>query len=377
MVDYTIIYIPKETVSDDVCKITDLPYTNGHFIDAGAILGTVETSKVDIDIEANVSGYVFYSNKVVLGKDISVHEIFCVISPVNTCPTILASEATKIPPIEEDNLTTIPRISKSARNLIEQHGLDINLFKYKKIVNIQEVELFLQGRSDSKENTNRFVPNEIKSIPTQATNFYAANSIVIIGAGGHAKMVIDIIQQQRQFTIVGLTSNDSNGSPVFGLPILGKDEDVLENLYQKGVRFAAIGVGALKNPAFRIKIAEKLQKIGYQLPALIHHKAIVEPSAKLEAGVQVMAGAIIGSDVQIDQLCIINSGAIISHDCKIGQNVHITPGAMLAGSVTIGNNSIVGMGCTIYIGTHVGANTIIVNGVNVFKNIQDNEIIKQ
>ena len=150
----------------------------------------------------------------------------------------------------------------------------------------------------------------------------------------------------------------------------------VQKYFDKGVKYAVIGVGALGNPKLRTKLYNNLCKIGFIIPTLIHPKAIIEPSAKLGEGCQIMAGAIVGSDAIVGDNCILNAGSIVSHDCILKDNVHLTPGSILAGSVTIGQNSIIGMGSSVYIGVTIGKNAVIMNGTSVVRDILDSEVLK-
>lgn len=199
----------------------------------------------------------------------------------------------------------------------------------------------------------------------------------MLGHGGHAKMCRDILKQTGLFNLAGIVTDQANkGEVVSGHKVVGEDADLAE-LYEAGYRYAILGLGAVKNPRLRERLFNRLKSIGFFLPNLIHPNAIIEPSAKLGEGVHVMAGAIVGSEAVVQDNCILNSGCIVSHDCHLENNAHITPGAILGGNVSIGKNTIVGMGCTIYMGVKVGSNSVISNGLNIFRHIEDEEIVKK
>jgi len=191
-------------------------------------------------------------------------------------------------------------------------------------------------------------------------------------------MCIDIINQMKTYKIIGIIDRDIKiGSKVMGIPVIAKDRDEdLKQLYNGGVKLIINGIGAATNHSIREKIYKKLKRIGFFIPNIIHPKASVEPSVSMGEGNQIMANAIVGSDVKIQNNCIINSGAIVSHDSVLENNVHIAPGAILAGRVFVGENSLIGMGSTIYLHIKIGESVIIYNNCSITKNIPDNSIIK-
>lgn len=199
-------------------------------------------------------------------------------------------------------------------------------------------------------------------------------NIIMIGAGGHAKVCIDIIKSQKIFNICGVINKICCQKHFRGYLIIGND-DCLIKLFEN-IKYAIVGVGSVTTPHIRTEIFNKLINIGYSVPNIIHSAAIVDSSVQLGKGIQIMPGAIVSSDAEISDNCIINSGAIISHDCKIGRNTHITPGAVLGGGVNIGENCVVGMGVTVYFGITIGNNVIINNGQHIMNNVADNTHLK-
>jgi FlaA1/EpsC-like NDP-sugar epimerase len=105
--------------------------------------------------------------------------------------------------------------------------------------------------------------------------------VVVIGSGGHAKVVIDILELMGTYEVVGVTSKDSGlGSSFFGYPVLGTD-DVLPGLMEKGINHAAIGIGGLKDNRLRKKIFEKIKSLGFEMVTAVHPSVIISPSVKI------------------------------------------------------------------------------------------------
>ena len=195
--------------------------------------------------------------------------------------------------------------------------------------------------------------------------------IILIGGGGHSKVIIDIIRSNNEFEIVGITEKSSKLSKVSDIPILG-DDSILKELFHKGVEYAFLCIGISKDIYLRNRLYEKIKNIGFKIPTLIHRQAIVSPYAKIGQGTCVMAGAIINSHAQIGVNSVINTGSIIEHDCIVGDNTFISPGAILAGNVIVKNNSFIGMGSKIIEGKTIGNNVTIGAGAVVIDDIPDN-----
>ena len=129
--------------------------------------------------------------------------------------------------------------------------------------------------------------------------------VVVIGAGGHAKVVIELIRAQGLYDVMGCTDREPQQQDVVGAPILGGD-DVLPDLYAQGVRHCFVALG---DNALRRKVAAQVTALGFELVNAISPKAVVSPTARLGRGVAVMAGAVINADATIGDLAIVNTRA--------------------------------------------------------------------
>lgn len=192
--------------------------------------------------------------------------------------------------------------------------------------------------------------------------------IIILGKGGHAKSIADTIERQGLFKIAGYVVNDSFEEEKKDYPIIGNDED-LEKIYQKGVRYAAIGIGYLGKGTIRNELYERLKKIGYFLPIITDPTAIVSDKAEIAEGTFLGKGAIINAGAHVGKMCILNTGSIVEHDCQVGDFSHIAVGAVLCGDVHVGNETLVGANATIIQGRKIGNRCIIGAGEVIRKNI--------
>tara|TARA_B100000795_G_scaffold157436_1_gene118174 strand:- start:4357 stop:4974 length:618 start_codon:yes stop_codon:yes gene_type:complete len=196
-----------------------------------------------------------------------------------------------------------------------------------------------------------------------------------MGAGGHAKVIIDMLDLMGT-EILGLLTPDLKAGDVFcNLKILG-DDSYIHNFKNDEV-FLINGIGSLPNKKDRWKVALKMRNEGYQFASVIHPKAIIASDIELDEGVQIMAGVVIQSGSKIGKDTIVNTGVLIDHDCNIAENCHLAPGSSLCGGVEIGANTHIGAGSTVTEYVSIGLNCSINAGSLVVKKVQDNSLFKQ
>ncbi|TQR32179.1 acetyltransferase [Lysinibacillus sphaericus] len=189
--------------------------------------------------------------------------------------------------------------------------------------------------------------------------------IIIIGNGGHASVLTEILLAQKQ-TITGFTAPTIEEND-FDLTYLGSDE-VIEDHNPSDIELV-LAIGAVKPSPLREKIFNAFTQKKYHFKSVIHPSAIIAPSVQLGQGVQIMAGTIIQTNTTVADNSIINTGALIDHDCQIGSHIHIAPGTKISGSVHIQKGTHVGTGATIIQGIHIGSNCLIGAGAVVVNNI--------
>lgn len=191
-------------------------------------------------------------------------------------------------------------------------------------------------------------------------------SIIIIGNGGHAAVLTEILLAQKK-KILGFTAPTLEMN-CFSLPYLGTD-DVILNFNALDVELV-LAIGMIQPSPLREKIFNSFHKEKYQFKSVIHPSAIISPSVKLGKGVQIMAGVIIQTNTTIADNSIINTGALIDHDCQIGPHIHIAPGTKISGSVHIQQGTHIGTGSTIIQGIHIGKNCLVGAGAVVVNDIE-------
>jgi UDP-perosamine 4-acetyltransferase len=190
-------------------------------------------------------------------------------------------------------------------------------------------------------------------------------TVVIIGAGGHAKVVIELVRAEGKYEVLGCTDLNGGDYVLGDVPILGTDA-VLPSLFMQGVKKAFVAVG---DNQLRQCLFTHLLKIGFELANAISPNAVISKSARLGRGVAVMAGSVINASAQIGDGAIINTNAGVDHDCRIGDHAHIGPAAALAGNVEVGLGSFIGIGAAILPGVRIGDRVIVGAGSVVIRDI--------
>ena len=197
------------------------------------------------------------------------------------------------------------------------------------------------------------------------------NELILIGAGGHARSCIDVIEQEANYKITGLVGLESDlGSLVNGYEVIATDEDLL-NLDGRD-QFALIALGQISSPDARIKLCERALKAGFELARVVSPSAYVSPSAQIGKGTIVMHGAIINAGVKVGSNCIINSRALLEHDTQVSDNCHISTGAILNGGVIVEEGCFIGSGTIVKEGVSIGVRSIVGMGSLLRANLNAN-----
>lgn len=195
------------------------------------------------------------------------------------------------------------------------------------------------------------------------------DNILLIGASEHAKVVMDIIEKEGKYKILGLVDTyKPAGEDVFGYKILGA-EDKLERLFQSGEIFG--GIIAIGDNWIRYKMAEKIKSLApdFRFVSAIHPSAVIARGVEIGAGSVLMAGVIVNSESKIGAHCILNTGASLDHDSVMGEFSSLAPGAVTGGKVFIGAFSAISLGANIIHGVKIGEHTVLGAGAVALKDI--------
>lgn len=200
--------------------------------------------------------------------------------------------------------------------------------------------------------------------------------VIGLGAGGHAKVVIEILRLMGDYELVGMLDSKRElwGTDVLKVPVLG-DDRLLPKLYIQGVRHVFIGVGSVGDMLPRRRLYEQAERQGFEFTQAIHPQAVISPSVTIGKGPTIMAGAVINAAAQIRDNVIVNTGAIIEHDCVISSHVHIATGVHLASTVHVSEGTHIGLGASIRQSLSIGRNSVVGAGSVVIEDVPDNVVV--
>ena len=371
MADLFEVKVPTLGPNDEFATISEWLIEDEEGIENGQGIVVVETTKTSIELEAENAGFLY--RIIEEGEEVTPGTTIAIITEEKN-RDIVKNFKQNLHNESKVNQSEIPsevQLTKKAEALIKK--LNISYSDLPKGIILKEADIYkISEELGAKANNNQSIKQGISHLNINNHT----QKVLIYGGGGHAKMCIDIIRQMHTLSIAGIIDDVIEvGSEVMGIPVLG-DKSILDKLFNEGYRLIINGVGAISNHSKREEIFNFLKDKGFSFPNIIHPKAAIEPSALLGEGNQVMANAVIGSEVKLGNNNIINCGSIVSHDSTIYNNVHLTPGAILAGGVTVRNNSIIGMGTTVYLQVEIGSNVVIQNNCRITRNVDDNQYIK-
>lgn len=195
------------------------------------------------------------------------------------------------------------------------------------------------------------------------------DNILLIGSSGHAKVVLDVVEKEAKYQIIGfLDPFRKIGETTLGYPVLGKEEDLfkLRSEYQiKGI-IVAIGDNFL-----RAKVANRLRTIDGDLPFIssIHPSAVIGKNVKIGVGTVIMAGVVVNPDSKIGNFCIVNTKASLDHDSVMEDFSSLAPGVTTGGNCSLGQFSVLSLGCSVIHGVQIGEHTVIGAGSVVLKTL--------
>ena len=169
--------------------------------------------------------------------------------------------------------------------------------------------------------------------------------IILIGGGGHCHSVIDVIELENRFEIIGIVDKkEFIGKSILGYKVIACDDD-LKELF-KTCQNAVITVGQIKSNKVRVSLFRKLKTIGFNLPTIISPLAYVSKHASIDEGSVILHQVLINANAKIGKNCIINTKALIEHDAIVEDNCHISTAAVLNGGVVVKENTFFGSNAT-------------------------------
>jgi len=190
----------------------------------------------------------------------------------------------------------------------------------------------------------------------------------VLGAGGHAKVVINALQA-LDANILGITDPDSetHGKSILGVTVLGGDKVVFEHAFDSVI--LVNGVGSTNVSDHRKSIYQRFLDAGYSFRTVVHLSAVIGNDTEISDGAVVMAGVVIQPGCRIGANSIINTRASVDHDCVIGAHTHIAPGAVLGGGISVGEGCHIGAGATVVQSIKIGDSALIAAGATVISDV--------
>jgi UDP-perosamine 4-acetyltransferase len=197
--------------------------------------------------------------------------------------------------------------------------------------------------------------------------------VIVIGSGGHAKVVIDILQEMKDNEIIGVTSNSPKTNSVFfGYPVLG-DDNVLNGYLKHENIYVAMGIGGYQDNHLRENVFHFIKSIGFTFINVIHPSAIISSSVKLGEGVVIFPGVVINTDVEIGNNTIVATGSSIDHETIVDDHVLISAGVTVGAYSTIEKGVLLALGSKVISGLTVGSYSLVAAGAVVVSNIDRNQ----
>lgn len=188
--------------------------------------------------------------------------------------------------------------------------------------------------------------------------------ILLIGSGGHARSLIELIESAAEWRIHGLVGlPEQVGSSVMGYQVIGIDADL--PALRAECPAAVLAIGQLPDPAPRQRLATALGQLCFQFPVLASPHAVISRHAQLGPGTTVGHGVIVNAGAVVGGHCILNNRALIEHDVQIDDHCHISTGVLVNGGVRVGSGSFIGSGAMLREGLELPPLTVISAGKRV------------
>jgi sugar O-acyltransferase (sialic acid O-acetyltransferase NeuD family) len=200
--------------------------------------------------------------------------------------------------------------------------------------------------------------------------------VVVFGGGGHGRTLLDLLAVHPSLHAAAVVDDGLHATDVLGVPVHGGD--ALASLRAEGLELAVNAVGGIgvERAAARAAVFDRLAAAGFRCPALVHPSAVIDASAALADGVQVLAFGYVGSGASVGFGTVLNTRAVVSHDCVIGARVNLSPGSLLAGEVVVDDDALVGMGATVNIGVRIGAGALVGNSAVVKADVPAGAVVR-
>jgi len=200
--------------------------------------------------------------------------------------------------------------------------------------------------------------------------------ILLIGAGGHCRSCVDVIEQEGRWDIAGLVGQKAEiGASVLGYKVIASDAELADLV--KDYPYALITLGHIFTPNLRAQLFHDARRLGFTLPVVVSPRAHVSRHASIGDGTVVFHGAIVNAGARIGMNCIVNSQALVEHDVTVGDHSHVSTGAILNGDVRVGACSFVGSASVVKQGLTLGDHSFLGMGIALKRDLDSHTRLTQ
>jgi UDP-perosamine 4-acetyltransferase len=198
----------------------------------------------------------------------------------------------------------------------------------------------------------------------------AKEKVVLIGSGGHAGVIVDNLEAENRWQIVGAVTTDTGIEKFRGYPVLG-DHSALPKIFEEGVESAVIGVGGWEDNLERQRVYEELKQLGFRIVSTIHPTAVISKEATMDEGCHVFSLSVIHPGVTMGANSIVYDLSLIGHDTSLGDHILLSAGVTVGANVKIGEGALIGLGANVVSRVTIGKRSLVCSGACVLKDIPD------
>ena len=198
--------------------------------------------------------------------------------------------------------------------------------------------------------------------------------LIILGAGAHGKVLVDLAEQLPDWELAGLLDDASSkqSADIFGFPVLGRPDQLRAIAAEKLADAAVVAFG---DNATRQRYFELVREAGIEPATLVHPSAVISPHARLGAGVVVLAAVVVNAGAVIGDNVCLNTGCSIDHDCRVENHCHVFPNATLTGGVQVCSGATIGANAVVNPNLKVGRDAVVGSGAVVVRDVEDGQVV--
>ena len=195
------------------------------------------------------------------------------------------------------------------------------------------------------------------------------SNVVIVGAGGHARVIIDVLASRGIVPTGVLDPHAEPGTLVSGVTVLG-DDTWLDANRTEDLR-VVVGLGSTGSVAVREGMFDLLRSKGLTVVGCVHASAVIGSDCRVDTTAQVLPGCVINHSATLGANVVVYSGTIVEHDCVVDDHAYLSPGVTLCGGVHVGRSAFIGAGATVLQGVRIGASAVVAAGAVVTRDVAD------